>query len=174
VSGFLGRFCCHRAHLHDEIQKVPQPYGYLPRICISRKPQRLVHAYVADYLKEEIAAEGLVRNLPAFSDFLNMAALSDSEPLNFSTIARDCGVSRQTIKQYFQILEDTLLGRWFPSYRRRPKRRVKGLRSIINDHPLIKRRIMVCIEDKTRKTDDGIEIMPAIVFVKNLWQGDFF
>ena len=51
---------------------------------------------------------------------------------------------------------------------------LKGLRSIINDHPLIKRRIMVCIEDKTRKTNDSIEIIPATVFVKNLWQGDFF
>ena len=239
-------------------------HGYLPRIYSASKPQRLLHAYVADYLKEEIAAEGLVRNLPVFSDFLNMAALSDSKPVNFSTIARDCGVSSQTIKQYFQILEDTLLGRWLPSYRKRPKRRVsaapkfyfadvgvvnvlarrgvlqpgselfgkafenwclhelhtynqyqekfaqlsywrlaggtevdfivndmeiavevkavsrisahhlKGLRSVINDHPLIKRRIIVCLEDKTRKTNDGIEIMPATIFVKNLWQGDLF
>jgi predicted AAA+ superfamily ATPase len=53
-----------------------------------------------------------------------MAALSDTEPVNFSTIARDCGVSSQTIRGYFQILEDTLLGRWLPSFRKRPKRRV--------------------------------------------------
>ena len=53
-----------------------------------------------------------------------MAALSDTEPVNFSTIARDCGVSSQTIKEYFQILEDTLIGRWLPSFRKRPKRRV--------------------------------------------------
>jgi len=82
------------------------------------------NAYVANYLKEEIAAEGLVRNLPVFSNFLNLASLSDTEPVNFSTIARDCGVSSQTVKEYFQILEDTLLGRWLPSYRKRPKRRV--------------------------------------------------
>ncbi len=51
---------------------------------------------------------------------------------------------------------------------------LKGLRSIINDHPLIKRKIIVCLEDKIRKTSDGIEIVPAMVFVKNLWQGDLF
>jgi predicted AAA+ superfamily ATPase len=99
-------------------------HGYLPRIYLAKQSRRLLNAYVATYLKEEIAAEGLVRNLPVFSDFLNMAALSDTEPVNFSTIARDCGVSSQTIKGYFQILEDTLLGRWLPSYRKRPKRRI--------------------------------------------------
>lgn len=98
--------------------------GYLPRIYLSEQPRRLLNAYVANYLKEEIAAEGLVRNLPVFSEFLNMAALSDTEPVNFTTIARDCGVSGQTIKEYFQILEDTLLGRWLPSFKKRPKRRV--------------------------------------------------
>ncbi|MBW1780678.1 MAG: ATP-binding protein [Deltaproteobacteria bacterium] len=99
-------------------------HGYLPRIYLSDRPLRLLNAYVADYLKEEVAAEGLVRNLPVFSSFLNMAALSDTEPVNFTTIARDCSVSSQTIKGYFQILEDTLLGKWLPSYRKRPKRRV--------------------------------------------------
>jgi len=98
--------------------------GYLPRIYLSRRPQRLLQAYIADYLKEEIAAEGLVRRLPVFSEFLDMAALSDTEPVNFSTIARDCGISSQSIRTYFQILEDTLLGRWLPSFRKRPKRRV--------------------------------------------------
>jgi len=99
-------------------------HGYLPRIYLSGQPQRLLNSYVADYLKEEVAAEGLVRNLPVYSNFLNMAALSDTEVVNFSTISRDCGVSSQTIKQYFQILEDTLLGNWLPAYRKRPKRRV--------------------------------------------------
>ncbi|NOX79864.1 MAG: ATP-binding protein, partial [Deltaproteobacteria bacterium] len=99
-------------------------HGYLPRIYLAGQPRRLLNAYVANYLKEEIAAEGLVRNLPVFSNFLNLASLSDTEPVNFSTIARDCGVSSQTIKEYFQILEDTLLGRWLPSFRKRPKRRV--------------------------------------------------
>lgn len=99
-------------------------HGYLPRIYLAGQSQRLLNAYIANYLKEEIAAEGLVRNLPVFSEFLNLAALSDTETVNFSTIARVCGVSSQTVKEYFQILEDTLLGRWLPSFRKRPKRRV--------------------------------------------------
>lgn len=99
-------------------------HGYLPRIYLAKQPRRLLNAYVANYLKEEIAAEGLVRNLPVFSNFLNLASLSDTEIVNFSTIARDCGVSSQTVKEYFQILEDTMLGRWLPSFRKRPKRRV--------------------------------------------------
>jgi len=100
--------------------------GTLPRIHLSDKPEAYLAAYVADYLKEEVAAEGLVRNLPAFSEFLNVAALSDAELVNFSTIARDCGVSSQTIKGYFDILADTMLGHWLPAWRKRPKRRVIG------------------------------------------------
>jgi predicted AAA+ superfamily ATPase len=86
----------------------------------------MLDAYVADYLKEEVAAEGLVRNLPSFSNFLDVAALSDCEIVNFSNIARECGVSSHTTKSHFEILEDTLLGRWLPAYRKRPKRRVIG------------------------------------------------
>lgn len=99
-------------------------HGYLPRIYASERPQRLLNAYVSDYLKEEVAAEGLVRNLPTFSRFLDIAALFDAELVNFSTIARDCGVSGPTVKGYFTVLEDTLLGRWLPAYTKRQKRRV--------------------------------------------------
>ena len=84
----------------------------------------MLDAYVADYLKEEVAAEGPVRNLPTFSDFLDIAALSDGQIVNFSNIARECGVSSHTVKNYFQILEDTLLASWLPAYKKRPKRRV--------------------------------------------------
>jgi uncharacterized protein len=98
--------------------------GYLPRHYLSKHPRKLIDSYISDYLKEEIAAEGLTRNLPSFSSFLNIASLSDSEIVNFSNIARECGVSNNTVKEYFQILEDTLLAKWLPSYRKRPKRRV--------------------------------------------------
>lgn len=64
-------------------------------------------SFVSLYLKEEIAAEGLVRRLPAYSEFLNMAALSDGGIVNYSTIARDTGVSSETIRGYFEILTDT-------------------------------------------------------------------
>ena len=99
-------------------------HGYLPRHYLNNSPRLLLRAYINDYLKEEIANEGLVRNLPAFSNFLSIAALSDTEMVNHSAIARDCGISSPAVKAYFQILEDTLLGRYIPAYTKRPKRRV--------------------------------------------------
>jgi uncharacterized protein len=239
-------------------------HGYLPRMYESDRPQRLLNAYVADYLKEEVAAEGLVRNLPVFSEFLNLAALSDTELVNFSTIARDCGVSSHAIKGYFQILEDTLLGRWLPAYTKRPKRRVigapkfyfadvgvvnqlarrgelqprselygkafenwvfhelsahnayteafatlsywrlasgievdfivndmqlaieakasgritadhlKGLRHLVQDHPRVRQRVVVCLERKSCRTEDGILILPSAEFCARLSAGDLF
>jgi predicted AAA+ superfamily ATPase len=101
-------------------------HGYLPSHFESDRPERLLAAYVGDYLREEVAAEGLVRNLPVFSTFLTASALSDGGLVNFATIARECGVSAPTVKGHFGILEDTLLGRWLPGYVRRPKRRVIG------------------------------------------------
>jgi predicted AAA+ superfamily ATPase len=236
-------------------------HGLLPRIYQSDRPRRLLHAYVADYLKEEVAAEALVRRLPAFSEFLNVAALSDAELVNFSNIARECGVSSPTIKSYFGILEDTLLGRWLPGYTKRPKRRViaapkfyfadvgvvghlarrgavvpgselygkafenwvfheltahnayseayarlsywrlasgievdfivngmeiaieakasaritsdhlRGLREIVRDQPRVGRRIVVSLESRARRTDDGIQILPAREFCRRLAAG---
>ncbi len=234
-------------------------HGYLPRHYLSQSYEKLVRSYVNDYLKEEIAAEALVRNLPAFSHFLSAAALSDTELVNYSTIARECGVSSPAVKGYFQILIDTLLARFLEAYRKRPKRRVIGtpkfyfsdvgvvnylakrgkivpgselfgkafenwvfhelsahraysgldydlsywrlttgievdfimgdmeiaieakaspkitsdhlrnLREIIKDHPKLKRRIAVSLEERPRKTEDGIEILPYSMFVENLW-----
>ena len=99
-------------------------HGNLPRHYLAEAPGRLLKSYVQDYLTEEIAAEGLVRNLPGFSSFLRAAALSDSEVVSFVNIARDCGVSAPTVKEYFQILSDTLLARFLPVYTKRAKRRV--------------------------------------------------
>ena len=98
--------------------------GLLPRHYLSARPRRLIQAYVGDYLREEIAAEALTRNIPAFSRFLEVAALSNGELINYNTIAAECGVSAPTVKGYFQILEDTLIGRFVPTFRRRAKRRV--------------------------------------------------
>lgn len=99
--------------------------GNLPKHYLGEAThvKRLLRAYVQDYLTQEIAAEGLVRNLPAFADFLRAAALSDAEVVNFTNIARDCGVSAPSVREYFQILVDTLLGRYLQPYTRRAKRR---------------------------------------------------
>lgn len=237
--------------------------GYLPRMYETSRPRQLLDAYVADYLCEEIASAGLVRNLSAFSDFLAAAALSDGSLVNFSDIGRDCGVSNHTARSYFQILEDTLLGSWLPAYRKRRKRRVisapkfyfadvgvvnrlarrgeleagselygkafenwvchelrsyvgyrdldaelahwrlpsgievdfvlgemllaveakaservtdrhlKGLRVLQEEHPEVGRRVVVCLEPCARKTAEGVEILPATVFARLLWQDGF-
>ena len=99
-------------------------HGYLPRSYESNQPARVLDAYIADYLEEEIAAEGVVRQLPTFASFLDSASLSDGDSVNFANVARDCGVSAPTVRGYFEILEDTLLGTWLRAYRRRNKRRL--------------------------------------------------
>ena len=98
-------------------------HGYMPMIYDSEQPLQYLKSYCADYLKEEVFAEGLVRNLQPFSRFLEVSALGDTEVLKFETIARDCGVSAPTIKSYYEILVDTLLARYLPAYTLRPKRR---------------------------------------------------
>ncbi len=236
-------------------------HGYLPRHYLTAQPRQRLQAYVSDYLKEEVAAEGLVRNLPAFAGFLRAASLSDTETVNFANIARDCAVSGPTAREYFQILEDTLLGRFLPAFTRRPRRRVqqapkfyfadvgvvnvlarrgqlepggelygkafenwvahelwacssytrmhhelsfwrlhsgaevdfvlndgemaleakssqsihsqhlKGLREFRLEHPEVKRLVMVCLESEPRRTEDGISILPAAHFARQLWAG---
>ena len=237
-------------------------HGYLPRMYESERHHRLLDAYIADYLRQEIAAEGLVRNLPAFSDFLDAAALSDGDPVNFANIARECGVSGPTAKAHFGILTDTLLARWLPRWRRRVKRRLagapklyfedvgvvnrlarrgtvergsdaygkafenwvfhelcamtayqetgeelsywrlpsgievdfivgdmriaveakaaatvtarhlRGLRTLAEEHPELAARVVVCLEDRPRRTHDGIDIIPADHFARRLWHED--
>ena len=98
--------------------------GVLPRHHLAVRPERMLRAYVEDYLRLEVAQEGLVRNLSAFHDFLRASALGDTEIVNFENIARECGVSAPTAKEHYQILVDSLLGAFVPAYTEREKRRV--------------------------------------------------
>lgn len=99
-------------------------HGLLPPHYGCDDPSQLLKSYVGDYLKEEIAAEALTRNVPAFNHFMEMAALSNGEVINYTNIARECGVSAPTVKGHFQILEDTLVGRTLPAFSKRRKRRL--------------------------------------------------
>jgi len=98
--------------------------GLLPPHYGSPISRKRLEAYVGDYLKEEITAEAVTRNIPSFSRFLEIAALANGGIIQFSNIARECGVSSPTVKSYYQILEDTLIGRFVPAFQKRPKRRV--------------------------------------------------
>lgn len=99
-------------------------HGLLPAHYLSSSPRRSLDAYVRDYLKEEVFDEGLTRNVPAFSRFFEAVGYSHGELVNYANIARDCGVDAKTVKEYFQILCDTLLGRLVPPYKQRQERQV--------------------------------------------------
>lgn len=98
--------------------------GLLPRHYLSNNPKKLISAYLGSYLRDEIIAEAKIRNVNSFSQFLEKAAFSNGEIVNYTNIATDCGISAPTVKEYFQILEDTLTGRFLPSFQKKPKRRV--------------------------------------------------
>lgn len=83
--------------------------GTIPSVYFSDSPQEDLESYAGDYLKEEIASEGLVRNLPSFSRFLEIAALSNGQMINFTGIANDAQVARTTVVEYYHILKDTLI-----------------------------------------------------------------
>ena len=99
--------------------------GLLPPHFLSIDPVQDLRSYVADYLKEEIAAEAVVQNIPAFAEFLRVAALTSGALLNYTNVARESGVSAKVVRNYFQILEDTLLG-----FRVQPWRKVINRRLI--------------------------------------------
>lgn len=238
--------------------------GYLPSVYTYNEYRELLKSYISDYLQEEIMAEGIVRNLPSFSSFLTAVALTDTEFVNFSNIASDCGVSSPTVREYYQILEDTMLGKFLEAYQPRLKRKKKfppkfyffdvgvvnvlakrgeivaeseligkafenwvfhelrayisyqrldssigylrlekdreidfiindlevaievkatklandrhlrNLRFLKENSYLVKKRIIVTLDQTSRKTDDGILILTAEDFAKRLWAGELF
>lgn len=98
-------------------------FGGLPQVVNSKMPEEELNAYVDAYLTEEIRAEGFVRNLPAFSRFLNTAAFANGAILNFTKVGNDCGVAPTTVREYFTILEDTLMGFLVEPWRQSKKRK---------------------------------------------------
>lgn len=98
--------------------------GLIPDHYLQETYQKSLQAYVQDYLKEEIFAEGLTRNIPAFSRFFEAMAFSHGQLTNYSKIARDCGVDAKTVREYYQILVDTFLGIRVEPFNRRQSRQV--------------------------------------------------
>lgn len=98
--------------------------GMLPPFYTAKNPYLRLSAYIDVYLREEIKAEALVRNLDNFQHFLDAAALTDGEIVNYNNIATDCWVSANTVKEYFSILADTLIGYMVPAFTKRVQRRL--------------------------------------------------
>ncbi|PHS12437.1 MAG: hypothetical protein COA86_18475 [Kangiella sp.] len=98
-------------------------FGSLPAIYDSPDPEDDLFSYVGTYLKEEIQQESNLRNLGPFTNFLEKAAIDNTELLNFSNIASDVGTSANTVKEYYQILQDTLIGHLLPPFKQTIKRK---------------------------------------------------
>lgn len=98
--------------------------GMIPRHYLADDATDRLEAYVDVYIKEEILEEAAVQDIDAFERFMEVAAISDGEMLNYSNIAADCGVSAKTVKSYYQILYDTMLGYEIQAYRKVIKRQI--------------------------------------------------
>jgi predicted AAA+ superfamily ATPase len=98
--------------------------GLIPSHYLERDATRSLKAYTRDYLKDEVLAQGLIPNMPAFSRFFDAMGATHGELVNYSNIARDCGVDSKTVREYYQILVDTLLGCFVEPYTSRSGRQV--------------------------------------------------
>lgn len=98
--------------------------GMIPRHYMVANARNRMRAYIDLYVKEEIIEEALVQNVDEFIRFMEVAAIMDGEILNYENVASDCGVSANTVKAYYKILVDTLLGFEVPAYRKVIKRKL--------------------------------------------------
>lgn len=235
-------------------------FGSLPAVFDSALPDEELKAYVGDYLREEIRGEGLVRSIESFSRFLDVAGLCNGEILNYTKVGSDAGIPPRTVRDHFQVIEDTLLGYQLPAYRKGKSRKavatakfylfdvgvantllkrgpvetrsesfgralehlvflelrafldynrlplelsywrthtglevdyivgdalavevkaagrvddrdLRGLRALDTELPL-RRRLVVSTEAMSRRTEDGIEILPVAEFFRRLWAGE--
>jgi predicted AAA+ superfamily ATPase len=98
--------------------------GMIPSHYLQDDFKKSLSSYTQDYLKEEVFNEGLTRNIPAFSRFFDAMGYSHGELTNYSNIARECGVDSKTVKEYYQILVDTLIGTRVEPFKRKQSRQV--------------------------------------------------
>jgi predicted AAA+ superfamily ATPase len=99
-------------------------HGGLPAHYLADEPDPRLRSYVNAYIREEIIDESATRNVPAFARFLQVVGLTHGQQLNYANIARETGVSPSTVRAYFQILGDTLLGFTLEPWRRSGRRRL--------------------------------------------------
>ncbi len=102
---------------HDLNVEAILDFGLLPMAVTGQDPKSFLRSYTETYLKEEIQAEALTRNLGSFARFLEIAARQNAQVTNVSNISREAQVARQTVQGFFEILEDTLLGSWLAAWK---------------------------------------------------------
>lgn len=101
--------------------------GGLPFIIDSSSPREDLQTYCGTYLQEEIKAESLVRSIENFSRFLLVAGLTNCSQLNYENVARDAGLAARTVREYYQILSDTLLGHIVEPFSATKRRKAVGI-----------------------------------------------
>lgn len=119
---YLHPLTFHELGSHFDLSHVIER-GTIPSIYFSDDPQSDILAYTGSYLQQEIVAEGVTRNVPAFSRFLRVAALCNGTIVNFTNIANDAQVPRTTVYEYFEILKDTLILHELPPWKKSIKRK---------------------------------------------------
>jgi len=98
--------------------------GTVPLVVAAQEPDATLAAYAMLYVREEVMAEGLVRDIGGFSRFLEAISFSQASLLNITEVSRECEVSRKTVEGYVSVLEDMLLGNRLPVFSRRAKRKL--------------------------------------------------
>jgi uncharacterized protein len=99
-------------------------YGLLPAAVGHKDPKKYLESYVQTYIREEVLQEGLTRNIGAFTRFLELASFSQGQPLNASEISREVSLNRETVANYFDILDDLLLAMRISAFSQRAKRKI--------------------------------------------------
>ena len=111
------------AELGDKFQiRDALEYGLIPLICQAEEKEEALEGYVNLYLKEEVHAEGLVRNIAGFARFLEIMSFSNGQIINYSEIAGECQVKRHLVENYTDILEDLLIAYRISPFLKRAKR----------------------------------------------------
>jgi len=127
VERFLFPFIYFEIEKNFELDDVLR-FGSLPSVYGRSEQEKmdLLMAYTSTYLREEIQAEGIVRNLGGFSRFLDVAASQFGELVSFSNIGRECHLPTRTVQSYYEILEDTLIGLRLDPWRKSLRKRLSG------------------------------------------------
>ena len=130
--------------------------GLLPESYLSDDPDSVLDDYISTYLYDEIQNEGAVRNLPAFSRFMEVAAISNGSILNFTNIAKDVGLSKTSIREWYQILTDTLLGFELQPFTKTKKRKsIESAKYYLFDVGIL-RELLQCPTPTETQTEYGM------------------
>lgn len=101
-------------------------HGLIPSAYTAEDPRDFLESYIHLYLQEEIAQEGLIRNIGSFARFMESASFSQGSILSVSTVARDCAVPRKTVEGYFDILNELLIGYRIPLFQKKARRKTQA------------------------------------------------